>query len=901
MHLIRCRLLATLLVTAVLPADADVEGITRIRSSGGVTEYRLESNGLTILLAPMKDAEAATFSVTYRVGARNESYGTSGATHLLEHLMFKGTTAHNKQAGNGLDQLLEGIGAETNATTGHDSTNYITTLSPEHLPVIIELDADRMRNLRLREEDLRPEMSVVWDEYDQGEDDPATALDREIWATAFQAHPYRHSVIGWRSDIENVPMAKLREFYDTYYWPDHATVTVTGAIGDTDALLTEIKRHYQPIPRAPKPVPEVYTVEPPQTGLRRFTMKRPGEAGIVTIAFKSPPARDPDHPVLDVLCDLLADGQNCRFYDALTDPGLTLDVTASAESTLDPSLLVFTAQLAGDTSHEDVEKGILETLQTLVDKGVTENEVKTSIARLSSQAAFDRDGSAALAETLNRSIETGDWTLYQTREEAIRRVTPAMVQAVAKKWLIEEACTIGWYLSDPKAQPETPTPFVTKETPKSEEPVKLVLPELPASTATGPKLAPRVTRTRTAGIDLLVCPGGSPDIVHLSGSIPAGTPADQPLASFVTEMIQHGTATHDATQIGQLLDEGGISLEFAADGGHVHFTGSCLSTQLPRLLSLLAEQLRQPSFPEDELKYTRSQLISDARSVRSDPQSLASLALNRSLFPAGHPEREPDAEETIARLKKITRKDLLDFHHQWFGPAGAVLVVAGDLQPANCQAEVERCFSGWTGGRPAPEPMPAPESTTAAKIKLPVAGKESVTVLLGQPCPVRYPQQDALALTLATAALGEGFTSRLVNTVRDTEGLTYGVSSSLYLDDHRSGLWSTSGTFAPQFLDRGLASIHREIERWHRDGLDEREFLYRRNALLGAHRVQLATTAGIAEALHTCVLQGLSPEWLDESQTRLMSLTRDEVNAAIRRHFDPKRMVEVSCGALRNP
>lgn len=181
---------------------------------------------------------------------------------------------------------------------------------------------------------------------------------------------------------------------------------------------------------------------------------------------------------------------------------------------------------------------------------------------------------------------------------------------------------------------------------------------------------------------------------------------------------------------------------------------------------------------------------------------------------------------------------------------------------------------------------------------LPVEGKESVVILLGMPCDVPYPQLDALAISLATAALGDGFISRLLNTIRDTEGLTYDISSTFSNPDGKSGLWSVTGTFAPEFLERGLASARREILRWHRDGLDEREFIYRRNALLGSHRVRLATTAGVTQALHLCVLQGLPPEWLDESAARLLTLTRDEVNAAIRRHLDPSRMIEVKCGAL---
>lgn len=891
------RFTPVVLLVAIQPAArADVEGVTKVKSSGGVTEYSLESNGLAILLAPVEGSGAATFSVTYRIGSRNESYGSTGATHLLEHLMFKGTAAHNKQAGNGIDQLLEGIGAETNATTGLDSTNYTTTLSPEHLPVIIGLEADRMRNLRLREEDLRPEMSVVWDEYDRGEDDPVMALDREVWAAAFQAHPYRHSVIGWRSDIENVPLVKLREFYDTYYWPEQATVTVTGAIGDADAVLREIKLQYGPIPRAPKPVPAVYTVEPAQTGERRVMMKRPGETGIVTVAYKAPNARHPDVPSLKVLCDLLADGQNCRFYQELTDAGLTLDVSASMEATLDPSLLIISAEIAEHKTHEEVEDGILEALEAIIEDGVTDEEVKTSVGRLTAQAAFARDGSEALAETIAESIGAGDWTLYQNRGREIKNVTADMVKSAAKRWLKEDSRTIGWYVPDPKAAAVEASPAPSEN--HAAKPVPLILPELPAADPGALKVAPRVTRTRTAGVDLLVCPGGSPDIVHLSGSIPAGSAADQAMASLVTEMIQRGSTVHGAGEIGAMMDEAGITLEFTAEGGYVRFDGSCLSDQMPLMLSLLAEQLRKPSFPEDELKSIRSQLISEARLNRNDPQRLAALALNRAIHPIGHPGRLPDADESIARLEKIRRKDLIAFHQEWFGPASAVLVLGGDLTPPDCQAEVVRCFGGWAGGRKSPETAALTEAAATDKFVLPVEGKESVVILLGMPCDVPYPQQDALAISLATAALGDGFTSRLLNTIRDTEGLTYDISSTFSNPDGKSGLWSVTGTFAPEFLERGLASARREILRWHQDGLDEREFIYRRNALLGSHRVRLATTAGLTQALHSCVLQGLSPEWLDESAARLLTLTRDEVNAAIRRHLDPSRMIEVKCGAL---
>src|SRR5689334_11133946 len=194
---VRCLVLTAILIgiaTACSAATSAIpSGFTHVRTVQGISEYRLDANGLTVLLLPDHSAPAVTMMVTYRVGSRNESYGTTGATHLLEHLMFKGTREHNKEAGTGFDQLLERTGAMTNATTSQDRTNYFETTGSQDLPTSIQLEADRLRNLRLLETDRRPEMTVVRNEYERGENNPAEALEKEVWATAYIAHPYHHT------------------------------------------------------------------------------------------------------------------------------------------------------------------------------------------------------------------------------------------------------------------------------------------------------------------------------------------------------------------------------------------------------------------------------------------------------------------------------------------------------------------------------------------------------------------------------------------------------------------------------------------------------------------------------------------------------------------------------------
>src|ERR1700682_2183502 len=213
-----------------------VAGFSYVKSLGGIDEYRLDSNGLTVLLVPDHSAPVVTFQVTYQVGSRNEVTGTTGATHILEHMMFKGSESFNDTKGNSVKQFLERVGGQFNASTSFDRTNYFATIGRGSLDGYIAIEADRMRHLWLRDVDRQSEMTVVRNEYERGKNDPDNVLMEEVTAAAYVALPYHHPTIGWKSDIEHVPITKLHEFYDTFYWPNNATVTVVGDIDPPLAL-----------------------------------------------------------------------------------------------------------------------------------------------------------------------------------------------------------------------------------------------------------------------------------------------------------------------------------------------------------------------------------------------------------------------------------------------------------------------------------------------------------------------------------------------------------------------------------------------------------------------------------------------------------------------------------------
>ena len=423
----------------------------QIKESGGITEYQHKKNGLTVLFLENHNAPVITFMVTYRVGSRNEAIGHTGSTHLLEHLMFKGSEQFNKEGGTAIWNVLQDVGAMINATTWFDRTNYFELLPKEHLPQAVKIEADRMRSAFIRDDDRKSEMTVVRNEFERGENDPWEALDKNIWATAYQAHPYHHSTIGWRSDIENVPTERLKEFYDTFYWPNNATVTVIGDF-DKAKTLVLLDQKFGSISRSPHTIPEMYTTEPIQEGPRRITVKRAGEMPIIGIAHKIPEGTNKDIYALQILGRILGYGKTSRFYKRFIDTGLAADVNVWSYPLHDNGLFITYLFIAGDDSCEDVEKEILDEYAKIISDGVDVEELQRAKSQINAQTAFTRDGTYSVASNLNEAIALGDWTYYTTFLKKVKNVSIDDIRRVANTYLKEDQSTTGFFIPKPSDQ-----------------------------------------------------------------------------------------------------------------------------------------------------------------------------------------------------------------------------------------------------------------------------------------------------------------------------------------------------------------------------------------------------------------------------------------------------------------
>lgn len=891
------------------------KGVEHIQTLDGIEEYRLTSNGLHVLLLPNEGLPVASVMVTYQVGSRNEVTGTTGATHILEHMMFKGTEKYNSVDGTqGTDysSQMERIGARSNATTYFDRTNYFAVLPSEYVPLAIELEADRMRNLRITEEDLDSEMTVVRNEYERGENNPVRTLIKEIYATAFLAQPYGHPVIGWLSDIENTSPEKLRAFYDLYYWPENTYLSVIGGF-DKASTLEAIVKFYAEIPKAPAPIPTVNTVEPEQLGPRRLTIERSGQVGVVAVAYKVPEGTHEDWPALWLLEQLIGADKTGRLYRALEDKGKASATFTFAPQLRDPSLFFFAAYLTPDATHEETETIMLEEIQKVIKNGVDHDELARAKSVIQASTVYGRDGPYAIADQINEAIAMGDWTSYVTLPKAIQDVTAADIQRVAAKYFVERSSTTGWFV--PRSSPVAVANSGQVYGPNFFRDPEVFGPEHNAAATSSEALAPlqptevnfanQMQKATIGDIELIAIDMPIDNVVSFVGSFAAGetlSPEDAPtLAGLTAAMLDKGTQRNDRFEIAERLDSLGADLSFSAGSHSLGFSGKFLSADAGVVMNLLAEQLRQPAFDPEVLETVKSrQKANLLRSLESTDYQ-ATARMSRLLYPKGHANHSPLIKDLIADLESTTIEDIKTFHDAHYGPKSMLLVFAGDIKFEQLTAAVETAFADWSGGVEYPANLSEPNPNAKRTERIQLTDKPSVSVRYAFNTGLQRTDPDYLPFMLGNYILGGSFHSRLMSEVRKERGLTYDIRSGHTGDIMTPGNWSLSASFAPAMLDDGLAATNAIVRKWYQKGVSEDEVEAAIQTLSGSYMVRLSTTGSVAGQVHSFIQRGLAPDYVDRYPKLLREIDAERVNAMIRKHLNPKTTSVVLAGTLSEP
>jgi zinc protease len=424
---------------------------TKITEYDGIIEYKLNSNDLKVLLVERRAAPVVAFMVVYRVGSRNEAVGHTGATHLLEHMLFKGTPTYNKKNGTQIAAILQKQGAVFNADTWFDRTRYYEMLPSDQLDLAIHLEADRMRNSFIADEDRQSEMTVVRNELERGENDPARILHDRLWAMAFREHPYHHPTIGWRSDVEGMPTSRLKEFYDTYYHPNNATAILVGDFAEQCALDL-IARRFGGIPPSPLPIPPMYTTEPPQEGEVRFVLRRAGQLGIVEMGWHIPEAAHADTPAITVLDHILSAGITSRLYQALVETQIAIDAGAQSYQFVDPGLFTIDVTLRPGVGHDLAERAALEVVEKLKTEDVLEKELQKSKNIILTQLIYLRDSPFGVVSAISEAEAVVDWRFYLDLPKMIAQVTPADIKRVANTYFNDDNRTVGYFIPKEEEQ-----------------------------------------------------------------------------------------------------------------------------------------------------------------------------------------------------------------------------------------------------------------------------------------------------------------------------------------------------------------------------------------------------------------------------------------------------------------
>ncbi|MEK7316039.1 MAG: pitrilysin family protein [Candidatus Eisenbacteria bacterium] len=888
------------------PARSLPANVERVDSLGGITEFRLRSNGMNVLLAPNRSVPVVTFLVVYHVGSRNEWPGATGSAHLLEHLLFNKSTKNFGKA-NGkktFQEVLYEAGADfgsSNMTTWNDRMTGYSTLPSDKLDLAMRIEADRLGRALLLDSERQPEMSVVRNEYEIGENNPYGALDKAVIGAAITAHPYHWDTIGYRSDIEGVSTETLREHYRRFFHPDNATAIVVGDF-EPAAALRVFDREFGAFPRAKAPIPPVITVEPPQEGERRVVVKRPGTFGIVQIAYVRPGSLHPDFLPLDVLQIILASGVNSRLYQGLVEKQLATDIDAWNYTLADPFPFSVQATVAPTSSHEAVEAALKAALAAVARDGVSDDELDRAKKQLEVATVRRRDGTYELASSLGEAVASANWKWFVSYVDGLGKVTADDVKRVAATYLQPDKATVGWYV--PQRQEASAPP--AKEAPKPKGKAK---PKRAgaggASEATGAAgFASRTVREMLPnGLVVQVqanrtLPTVAIHGIVLSGAIhaPQGRPA---IPALVAKMVTRGARGRDKREMAARLDDAGARLAIFSDLQETSIVGSGMARDLRLLLETLADDLLHPDFASNELAKAKEELRAEVVKGDDDTRQRAADRLSRLVFPARHPYAAPTKDEMAASLDAATAASLRAYHAERFVGTGTVLSIVGDVDPNDTIALVASLFGDMPRGVKAVVAPPRTELGVAREVVETMPGKANANFYIGHASGLARRDPDFEAALIANAALGQsGLTSRVGKRVRDVEGLSYNIFSRFFWTEEIDGAWAVIAAVAPQNAAKAIRSTREVIAQYVRDGITAEEVETQKNFFAGNFQVRLGTNAGVATQLTYAEKYGFGPKYLDEYPARFRAVTREEVNAAIRKHLHPDRMHLVVAGDL---
>jgi len=826
---------------------------TPVKTACGLYEFK-HKTGLTVLLFPKDGLKVTTANITYHVGSRNEGLGVRGATHYLEHGMFKGSKNFNKEKGNGM-WALETMGAYMNATTYTDRTNYFSVIESDKLNEVISREADRMKDPLLDAHELKNEMTVVRNEFERGNNNDFEVLQKRIMAMAFMAHPYHHSTIGWKSEIENVSRDALATFHDTFYKPSNATYTFCGNFDCKtvlDLVDAEFGSRYED--GYDKSIPEMYTTEPPQMGQRRTVMYRPTNCALMCVSFKAPNGLHKDAIVLEVISNIISKGPQSMSEKYKRDSACPVhDIIVDWERMRDPYLFSIwgTTNFASEEALQKAENVIQEITKNLKVKSLDADMDRAKVY-IRNKWNNEMMGTRKMASAINEAIARGDAYDVFNRFNVLDRVTTTDIMRVAKDIFNVKRSTVGWLLPGEVPKEIKPGSYKVLEGESFE------FSDLPTPNSSSFEISPtELTKYNSDKTDIRL------SLQHVDSSVKAYA-CRSILCDLMTKGFKMAKRNCVEKELYEFLSERNIMREVAAGVDAIHIMASVPNEAktLKSAISLINHEILKPIMNENSFKYLKGKWLAELRGNKSNVNNMAKVIFSQSLFNKGDPNYKHSFDSITNTLKRLTYDDVKSYQKTLASSTRLVTIVSpNDVQGLTNDKTYVRDYTN-----------DIKEKAMSRDIRIP--GKSSVVVKYGMVIP-----EYSDALHLAVAVLGNGFSGLLMQIVRDKYGLTYGINSRLR---HGKGcaIFEITGTFSPKLLEEGIKRTNEVLHEWLSRDLTEHEVGIQKMEMIGSRNVQFDTPGALASAIHQNKIIYGDVHRINNFESVIQGVSLDEVNKA---------------------
>jgi len=886
-------------VAAIAQTETSVP--KKITTVEGITEYNL-SNGLRVLLFPDQSKPTITVNITYLVGSRHEGYGESGMAHLLEHMVFKGSTNHPN-----IPQELSSHGARPNGTTWLDRTNYFETFSAtdENLRWALSLESDRMINSFIKKEDLESEFSVVRNEFESGENNPEGVLMERVMSTGYLWHNYGKSTIGSKEDIERVPIENLRAFYKKYYQPDNAVLTIAGKI-DQDATIKLVNEYFGKIPRPTRELQPTYTVEPTQDGERFVELRRVGDVQVVAAGYHIPSGAHADYAAVEVLTEVLTNEPSGRLYKALVESKKASATYGYSLQLKDPGYAYFAAQVLKDKSLTDANTTMMSVFDNLSSNKITDEEVTRAKNTIIKYFELMYNNSDRVGLTLSEYIAQGDWRLWFLYRDAVEKVTADDVNRVAQAYFKPSNRTVGTFI--PVDKPDRATipasPDVTALV--KDYKGKAALAEAEAFDPSCANIDKRTTKGTIPGGAKYAFLTKSTRGSSVNAQIKLFLGSEKSLvgkgltAEYCASMLKRGTKTKSYQQINDAFDSMKASVSISGSGQTLTVNITTVKDRLNEVMALVNDILRNPSFPADEFDKMKEEDLASIDQSKSDPQSLAINTFTRMMnnYDKSDYRYTMTFEEKSSALKALKLEDVKKFYTDFYNGSNATVAVVGDFDAEATAKGLSSMLANWTSTQTYSRDANKSFNNPAKVEKLNTPDKANAMMICGHDMNIKDDNADYPSLIIGNYMLGGGFlNSRLATRIRQKEGISYGVGSQLRADaKDESGSFISYAIYNPDNSAKLIEAYKDELNKMLTSGFTSDELKDAISGYLQGQNVSRSQDRTLASRLNSYLEYNRTFAWDENIEKAISTLNVDQVNTAMKKWISPTNISYVEAG-----